>query len=98
MFSTIIIFDQNEQSADFAEWPILAIFKNVPFLEYWMFFKAIFFAQKSSKAILYTFLYFQSIQFWPKITIRKGYSLSVVAKFRYFQNAPIFRILGVWHF
>ena len=54
MFSTIIIFDQNEQSAaiDFAEWPILAIFKNVPFLEYWMFFKAIFFAQKSSNAIL----------------------------------------------
>ena len=55
MFSTIIIFDQNKQFAatDFAEWPILAIFKNFPFLEYWMFFKAIFFfAQNSSNAIL----------------------------------------------
>ena len=68
MFSTIIIFDQNEQSAaiDFAEWPILAIFKNVSFLEYWMFFKAIFLPKKALMQFYKRFYTFNLFNFDPK--------------------------------
>ena len=91
------------QSEDFAKaiayawWPVLAIFKMLPFFECKLFFAAVFCIEQL-QCVVETFLacFFAFLIFHPKWSFAKGYSLCFVAIFANFQKAFIFRILALF--
>ena len=76
-----------------AWWPFLAIFKMLSFVEYYLFFRALFYIEQL-QCVVETFLacFFAFLIFDIKWGFCKGYSLCLVAIFGNFQNALICRI------
>ena len=71
--------------------------KKLSFLEYWVFFGAVFSREQVScvrTMIFSSFLAF--LIFDPNWPFCKGYSFCIVANLGDFQNIPIFQILGVF--
>ena len=91
------------QSKDFAKaiafgwWPFFTIIKMLSFFEYELYFGEVF-GIKPLQRVAETFLacFFAFLIFETKWGFCKGYSLCLMVIFGNFQNALIFRILGVF--
>ena len=85
------------QSANFAKaiafalWPILAVMKKLPFFEYWVFLRAVFYTEQlKNDCRVFFSMFLRILNFDPKCQFCKGYSLCIVANFGRDEKLPFF--------
>ena len=96
-FEKICHFDPKCEYCKGSFWPILAVMKKLPFFEYWVFLRAVFYTEQlKNDCRVFFSMFLRILNFDPKCQFCKGYSLCIVANFGRDEKVAIFRILGVF--